>query len=95
MILKKDITHFPDSDEYAVLEDEIVGWPSIHGIRELELAEFQMPDWEVPKVRNIPPCCVGCNNHPDNGGTGICLCTLPYMNQTADPSSWFSWDGTK
>jgi len=24
--------------------------------------------------------CDGCSNNPKNGGSGICLCTLPYVN---------------
>lgn len=31
-------------------------------------------------VDNIPDCCKGCPNHPNNGGSGICNCTLPYLN---------------
>jgi len=27
----------------------------------------------------IPECCKGCSNHPSNGGSGICHCTLPYF----------------
>jgi hypothetical protein len=28
---------------------------------------------------NCPQVCVGCSNNPKNGGSGICNCTLPYM----------------
>ena len=28
---------------------------------------------------SFPPCCDGCSNNPKNGGSGICNCTLPYM----------------
>ena len=28
----------------------------------------------------VPDCCIGCSNHPSNGGSGICHCTLPYLN---------------
>ena len=28
---------------------------------------------------NFPSCCDGCSNNPKNGGSGICNCTLPYM----------------
>ena len=24
----------------------------------------------------VPPACRGCSNHPSNGGSGICHCTL-------------------
>lgn len=27
----------------------------------------------------IPPSCVNCPNHPSNGGSGICNCTLGQM----------------
>lgn len=30
-----------------------------------------------PKVKNnIPEACKHCSNHPSNGGSGVCLCTL-------------------
>lgn len=25
-------------------------------------------------------CCAQCPNNPKNGGSGVCHCTLPYMN---------------
>ena len=28
---------------------------------------------------DYPSCCDGCSNNPKNGGSGICHCTLPYM----------------
>ena len=38
----------------------------------LESFEIDYPSW-----------CDGCSNNPKNGGSGICNCTLPYMqNQT-------------
>ena len=30
----------------------------------------------------IPECCRGCSNHPSNGGSGVCACTLPYMTRS-------------
>ena len=27
----------------------------------------------------IPECCRNCQNHPSNGGSGVCNCTLPSM----------------
>ena len=47
-------------------------------------------DEDVIRVPFIPPekrmtvnldCCRDCGNNPANGGSGICNCTLPYMNQ--------------
>lgn len=29
-----------------------------------------------PVNSNIPAACRGCANHPSNGGSGICHCTL-------------------
>ena len=31
----------------------------------------------------VPDCCRTCSNHPSNGGSGICNCTLPYMDKSA------------
>lgn len=28
---------------------------------------------------DVPECCLNCNNHPINGGAGICMCALPYI----------------
>ena len=41
-------------------------------------------EFNYPKVNltDIPACCVNCPNHPSNGGSGICNCASPYLNQT-------------
>lgn len=39
------------------------------------LKESLLQTFEV----NYPSCCDGCSNNPKNGGSGICSCTLPYM----------------
>lgn len=41
-------------------------------------------EFNYPKVNltDIPACCVNCPNHPSNGGSGICNCAAPYLNQT-------------
>lgn len=36
------------------------------------------PAFEPLKI-NYPDCCDGCSNNPKNGGSGICNCALPYM----------------
>lgn len=28
----------------------------------------------------VPKCCAECDNHPKNGGSGICMCVLPYLS---------------
>lgn len=30
---------------------------------------------------DIPNCCKACPTHPSNGGSGICNCTAPYLEQ--------------
>ena len=47
--------------------------------------EPELPNWLSPE--NIPPACRGCSNHPSNGGTGICFCTLGSMEFTAGTST--------
>ena len=32
--------------------------------------------YKIPIVFPIPDACKNCLNHPSNGGTGICFCTL-------------------
>ena len=34
------------------------------------------PYHETLTSPNIPPACRNCPNHPSNGGSGNCLCTL-------------------
>ena len=29
-----------------------------------------------PNTDYVPPACKTCSNHPSNGGSGICYCTL-------------------
>lgn len=33
-------------------------------------------------VSEIPDPCKNCPNHPNNGGSGICHCTVPYISHT-------------
>lgn len=38
----------------------------------------------------IPSCCIGCSNHPNNGGSGNCNCVLPYMtNSPLTPYNYY------
>ena len=32
-------------------------------------------------ISDVPACCVSCPNNPSNGGSGICNCAAPYLNQ--------------
>lgn len=31
---------------------------------------------DVWEEKNVPPSCRHCNNHPINGGSGVCWCVL-------------------
>ena len=48
----------------------------------------QIPNWLSTEYSPpIPPACKGCSNHPSNGGTGICFCTLGSTEFTAGTTS--------
>lgn len=53
------------------MEPQVYNWFEDYGKRYLEVNGFDYPD-----------CCEGCSNNPKNGGSGICNCTLPYMQNT-------------
>ena len=48
--------------------------------KQTEWVREYLGKWNVimPEI-NYPSCCDGCSNDPKNGGSGICNCTLPYM----------------
>lgn len=50
------------------MEQQVYNWFEDYGKRFLEVNGYDYPD-----------CCDGCSNNPKNGGSGICNCTLPYM----------------
>lgn len=58
--------------------------PQIYNNFEKQQDEWLTKYWgkwiglESPEI-NYPDCCDECSNNPKNGGSGICNCTLPYM----------------
>ena len=50
------------------MEPQVYNWFEDYGKRYLEVNGL-----------DYPACCDGCSNNPKNGGSGICNCTLPYM----------------
>ena len=50
------------------MEPQVYNWFEDYGKRYLEVNGLDYPDF-----------CAGCSNNPKNGGSGICNCTLPYM----------------
>ena len=47
---------------------------SIIETNQIDLSTF---DFEYKDL--VPPSCRNCSNHPSNGGSGICNCTLGQM----------------
>lgn len=37
---------------------------------------YEIAEQTEPKAKNIASACINCSNHPSNGGSGICHCTL-------------------
>ena len=50
------------------MAEQVYNWFEDYCKKYLEVNGFDYPD-----------CCNGCSNNPKNGGSGICNCTLPYM----------------
>ena len=48
--------------------EQVYNWFEDYGKTYLKVNGYDYPD-----------CCDGCSNNPKNGGSGICNCTLPYM----------------
>ena len=38
----------------------------------------------------IPDACKNCSNHPSNGGSGICHCTIPYFSKSTSTITYNS-----
>ena len=47
-----------------------------YGCRRVSLTPVQPPIKEQFDLGEIPYACMGCPNHPSNGGSGICHCIL-------------------
>lgn len=43
---------------------------------------YLMSNIEIPYAQPIPRPCKTCANHPSNGGSGICFCTLGMVKVT-------------
>ena len=57
------------------LDEEQVEWLKEYLKMAPLTTEYDEPSIDV----TYPSCCDGCSNNPKNGGSGICNCTLPYM----------------
>lgn len=62
MMLKSACPHIPNKASI----------PNIENPFKLDDFRFKAPSWET----DIPDSCKNCPNHPANGGSGNCNCTL-------------------
>ena len=53
--------------------------------RDALVKSIPTPDSPYIPFVGTPNCCKNCSNHPSNGGSGICNCTLPYYE---NPIKW-------
>lgn len=64
--------------------------------KEIGLVDWLWPEIKLSPVIFNPPypyksyigqypndVCLKCSNHPNNGGTGFCSCTLPYISSVS------------
>ena len=76
---------------YGVLIDEYTGYINFL-LKKKEYRQFtdKHIEWFDDKIgkyqEGIPNACKGCSNHPSNGGSGICHCTIPQMSTTTGTS---------
>lgn len=57
-------------------DDEVVRMPFIPPKKE-NIDRTTVITHDLTKEYQDP--CLGCSNHPRNGGSGICNCTVPYL----------------
>ena len=84
-----------DSPLYIVDNDytfEVDQSPNVYNVFEEKYNEWQreyLGKWVgiEPLKIDYPDCCDSCSNNPKNGGSGICNCTLPYMQNPTQYTS--------
>ena len=67
----------------AISTDKMTYWCKKCGARKtipMDYSFYNELTMSVPK-NDIPNCCKTCLNHPSNGGSGVCMCTLHYFAQ--------------
>lgn len=79
-------------ETYQEIEDEIVG-EELEGYwdKEDNGAKITIYPWTNS---TIPSHCRNCSNHPSNGGSGVCLCILPYFEQQTSQYITYSTETT-
>lgn len=51
-------------------------WCAAELIQKMQVINPVTPTVKTQDLDNIPAPCRGCHNHPSNGGSGVCFCTL-------------------
>ena len=88
-------TSTPEKATVIAKELEPMGWedwlevlksaPKVDAPPVVDVPNPLTPDW-------VPKCCKNCRNHPSNGGSGFCNCTLPYLEDsiTTTPNPYYT-----
>lgn len=64
-------------EEKVLLDDETIEKLADAIIKKVNLNQhIYINEPKTKSWSNIPPGCRHCSNHPSNGGTGICHCTI-------------------
>ena len=70
--------------EEAIKKLELIAritmWNERREAVEMAIEALQAGTVNTPK--QVPEACKNCSNHPSNGGSGICFCTLGSMKIT-------------
>ena len=93
-ICLEDWSHYPEHNE--AFKEAIKALEALDKIQEIteEVLEktlsapvppYYTPSVTVEEKPSMPNCCKNCSNHPSNGGSGICHCTLLYFEY---PMKW-------
>ena len=78
--LARDVFKDANSDERDAFIREVFG-PEYVGEEAPNEMEYLNGSWAV-NDDSLPDACKTCSNHPRNGGSGVCLCTLGMPNIT-------------
>ena len=62
-------------EEKILLDDNTI-------IIKIDLSQPEYINLKTKSWLNIPPGCRHCSNHPSNGGSGICHCTIGIQTTT-------------
>lgn len=64
-------------EEKVLLDDEAIEKLADAIIKKINLNQpIYINESKTESWPNIPPGCRHCSNHPSNGGSGICYCTI-------------------